>query len=79
MKLSGRACTETMSGAEIARWRERAEGNAGGVRLERRVRQSMDYRLKYSVTTSSAGDSKAGKPKQFMGRFWKAAHQPDGS
>jgi len=38
MKLTGHACTEEMSGAEEARRRERTEGNAGGVRVERRVR-----------------------------------------
>ena len=40
MKLSGHACAEAMSGAEIAEYRERAGGNAGGVRLERRVRHA---------------------------------------
>jgi hypothetical protein len=38
MKLTGPACTEALSGAEEAERRERAEGNAGGVRVERRVR-----------------------------------------
>jgi hypothetical protein len=38
MELTGPACTEAMSGAEEAERRERAEGNAGGVRVERRVR-----------------------------------------
>jgi len=38
MKLTGPACTEAMSGAEEDGTRERAEGNAGGVRVERRVR-----------------------------------------
>ena len=38
MKLTGPACTEAMSGAEEAVRRERAEDNAGGVRVERRVR-----------------------------------------
>ena len=38
MKLTGPACTEAMSGDEEARRRERAEGRAGGVRVERRVR-----------------------------------------
>jgi len=38
MKLTGPACTEAMSGAEKAGTRERAEDNAGGVRVERRVR-----------------------------------------
>jgi len=37
-ELSGHACTEAMSGAGIASRRKRAEGNAGGVRLERKVR-----------------------------------------
>jgi hypothetical protein len=40
MKLTGPACTEAMSGAEEAGRRERAEGKAGGVRVERRVRPS---------------------------------------
>ena len=38
MKLTGPACTEAMSEAEEAGTRERAEGNAGGVRVERVVR-----------------------------------------
>jgi hypothetical protein len=38
MKLTGPACTEAMSEAEEAGRRERAEDNAGGVRVERRVR-----------------------------------------
>jgi len=38
MELTGPACTETMSEAEEAERRERAEGNAGGVRVELRVR-----------------------------------------
>jgi len=38
MKLTGPACTETPNEAEEAERRERAEGNAGGVRVERRVR-----------------------------------------
>jgi len=37
MKLTGPACTEAMSGAEKAGTRERAEDNAGGVRVERRL------------------------------------------
>jgi hypothetical protein len=40
MKLSGPACTEAMSGAEESERRERAEDNAGGVRVERRVRHA---------------------------------------
>ena len=39
MKLTGPACTEAMSEAEEARRRERAEDSAGGVRVEREVRQ----------------------------------------
>jgi hypothetical protein len=38
MKLTGPACTEALNGAEEAGRRERAEGSAGGVRVERRVR-----------------------------------------
>ena len=38
MKLTGPACTEAMNGAEEARRRERSEGSAGGVRVEREVR-----------------------------------------
>jgi len=38
MKLTGPACTEALNGAEEAGKRERAEGNAGGVRVERGVR-----------------------------------------
>ena len=40
MKLTGPACTEAMNEAEETRSRERAGGNAGGVRVERRVRQN---------------------------------------
>ena len=40
MKLTGPAWTEALSGAEKARTRERTEGNAGGVRVERRVRHA---------------------------------------
>ena len=39
MKLTGPACTETMNEAEEDELRERAEDNAGGVRVERRVRR----------------------------------------
>ena len=39
MKLTGPACTEAPSEAEEAGRRERAEDNAGGVRVERRVRR----------------------------------------
>jgi hypothetical protein len=42
MKLTGPACTEALSGAEEAGRRERAEGNAGGVRVERKVRPYAD-------------------------------------
>ncbi len=38
MKLTGPACTEALSEAEEAGTREGAEGNAGGVRVELRVR-----------------------------------------
>ena len=38
MKLTGPACTETLDGAEKARTRKRKPDNAGGVRVERRVR-----------------------------------------
>ena len=38
MKLTGPACTEAMNGTEEAGRRERAEGNADGVRVERGVR-----------------------------------------
>ena len=39
MKLTGPACTEALSGAEEDERREGAEDNAGGVRVERRVRR----------------------------------------
>jgi hypothetical protein len=39
MKLTGPACTEALNEAEEAERRERAEDSAGGVRVERRVRQ----------------------------------------
>ena len=38
MELTGTACNEALNGAEEAGRRERARGNAGGDRLERRVR-----------------------------------------
>ena len=38
VKWNGRACTEALSEAEKAGTRERTEGNAGGVRVELRVR-----------------------------------------
>ena len=38
MKLTGPACAEAMNEAEEAERRERAEGDAGGVRVELRVR-----------------------------------------
>ena len=38
MKLTGPACAEAMNEAEEDGTRERAEDNAGGVRVERRVR-----------------------------------------
>ena len=44
MKLTGPACTESTSGAEEAGTRERAEDNAGGVRVERRVRRVQGIR-----------------------------------
>ena len=44
MKLTGPACTETLNEAEEAERRERAEHNAGGVRVERRVR-CMGYSI----------------------------------
>ena len=40
MRLTGTACAETLSGAEEAGTRERAKGNAGGVRVELTVRPS---------------------------------------
>jgi hypothetical protein len=39
MKLTGPACAEALNEAEEAERRERAEDNAGGVRVERGVRQ----------------------------------------
>jgi hypothetical protein len=38
MELTGPACAEVLSGAEEDGTRERAEDNAGGVRVELRVR-----------------------------------------
>ena len=42
MKLTGPACTEAMNEAEEAEQRERAEGSAGGVRVEREVRHCVE-------------------------------------
>ena len=39
MKLTGPACTEATNEAEEVRRRERADDNAGGVRVELRVRR----------------------------------------
>jgi hypothetical protein len=50
MKLTGLACTEALSGAEEDERRERAEDNAGGVRLERRVRLGGRQKWNYSYT-----------------------------
>ena len=41
MKLTGPACTEAMSGAEEAGSLERTGDNAGGVRVELRVRPTL--------------------------------------
>jgi hypothetical protein len=43
MKLTGPACTEALNGAEKARRRKRTPGNAGGVRVERKVRPSTEH------------------------------------
>ena len=43
-KLTGTACAEAMSGAEEPGRRERVEDNAGGGRVERRVRQRRRMR-----------------------------------
>jgi len=42
MKLAGPACAEALSEAEEAGGRERAEDNAGGVRVALRVRRGTD-------------------------------------
>jgi hypothetical protein len=41
MKLTGHACSRELSEAEEDERRERAEDNAGGVRVERRVRRVL--------------------------------------
>ena len=43
MRLTGTACAETLSRAEDAGTRERAKGNAGGVRVEPKVRPSTSF------------------------------------
>ena len=43
MKLTGPACTEALNEAEEAERRERTEDNAGGVRVERRVRGTLSH------------------------------------
>jgi hypothetical protein len=51
MELTGPACTEALNEAEEDESRERAEDNAGGVRVELRVRPTptfirfVDYEL----------------------------------
>jgi len=48
--LTGPACTEAMSEAEEAERRERAQDNAGGVRVERRVRRAPEsYATAHSI------------------------------
>ena len=42
MKLTGPACTEMLSEAEVARTRKSKPARAGGVRVERRVRHCDD-------------------------------------
>ena len=79
MKLTGPACTEALNEAEEAGRRERTDCNAGGVRVERRVRQLVNYRLKNEVTFNSVGVSKKGRPKELCGLLGKAAYQPEGS
>jgi len=49
MELTGHACTEAMNEAEEAERRERSEDNAGGVRVELRVR-----RLEVFCSTNSS-------------------------
>jgi hypothetical protein len=58
MKLTGHACTEAMSGAEEARQRERAEGSAGGVRVERRVRRCRGAYQKCELITTSGNHAR---------------------
>jgi hypothetical protein len=53
MKLTGPACTEATNEAEKAERRERAEDNAGGVRVEREVRHPM--KLKPTRTAEMLG------------------------
>jgi hypothetical protein len=43
MKLTGHTCIEAMSEAEEAERRESSEGNAGEVRVERRVRPTVSH------------------------------------
>ena len=59
MKLTGPACTEATSGAKEAGRGERAEGKAGGVRVERRVRRDgeaigiLDYECMPPINRTS--------------------------
>ncbi len=47
MKLTGPACIEALNGAEEAGRQERAEGNVGGVRVERRVRPARKVEIDF--------------------------------
>jgi len=49
MKLTGPACTEALSGAEEDGTRERAEDNAGGVRVELGVRPQGQEWKKFAL------------------------------
>ena len=55
MKLTGPACAEALNGAEEAVRRERAPANAGGVRVERKVRPTNQLEAPERATRWDSG------------------------
>jgi hypothetical protein len=49
MELTGHACTEALNEAEEAGTREGSEGNAGGVRVELKVRAIMGQSRRFEM------------------------------
>jgi hypothetical protein len=56
MKLTGPACTKALNGDEEAGRRERTGDNAGGVRVERRVRPGLVPVGTEQLSLSAKGD-----------------------
>ena len=69
MKLTGHACTETLSEAEKAGTRKRTPGNAGGVRVERRVRPANPndaHRARAMLVSARMGVMAIVRERRFM-------------